>query len=767
MCEDCFHIQHVRNPGHQIGRTVRTARDTSPTASPRSVESIEHDRSLVLNASPPSRDNWRCCTTCFNFTPDFITPTWEGAYYDCWWSHRELRMSHFKASAAKGCELCSIVYRGALKAFADVVAANSKVMLWVSKQKLSVKATTRGTWQHVDFHTMPGFQPRWNTLEPKEYLSRSLQDSQCFDKIRKWLRVCETTHKHPKCRQRAESPLPRRVITIQPTDEPPKLCLYETDGATEKYIALSHCWGGFKGCQSTTSNYTDRIKGIEFASLPRTFREAVIFALEIGVFNIWIDSLCIVQDDKDDWERESAKMADIYSNAYLVLAAASAEADDKGFFTVPDIICRGIGLESQEGSARDDLVMHTRLEHDLYTDDMLSPTPLSPISRGPLGTRAWTLQETLLARRCIGFNENEIAWECFSAVDCECGESRETSASDHASKNNTSQIRHSDWVYKVGARLELDYDSVSLRYHCRPLSRFDDISTTYLEWRMMIIPIYTRRRLTVPGDKLPALSALACSVGKFSGDQYLAGIWLADIRLGLAWRVGGESQRSPSPAPSTWVGPSFSWASVDGEIDYLFSARILEDGGSSPFGFVDVNVLDYGMELSGLNPYGAVKSGWIKLSALSQTFKLEWDSTEERFKLINESEYDLESLHFQPDTVLCKSHISGPENEEYVSVLRSTSRNGIESSLNASVQGAFVLDGPVESGGSGSSERSGGSSTDSVGSHLSHDIVMVVLSLFSTCPDKYQRIGLATASLEPESVGKWLESATRKEFIII
>ncbi|KAF7541497.1 hypothetical protein G7054_g583 [Neopestalotiopsis clavispora] len=479
--------------------------------------------------------------------------------------------------------------------------------------------------------------------------------------------------------------------------------------------------------------------------------------MQISVFHIWIDSLCIIQDDKNDWELESTSMAKVYSNAYLVLAAASADADNKGFFTTPDSIYRGVGLESQEGSGRDDLVIHTSLKPQPSLDWSPSAS-LSPVDLGPLGTRAWTLQETLLARRCIGFNENEIAWECHVAIDCECGSSRETSISEHASTRNTSQIRRSDWSYEVGCG-GIFGESSFPRFHCRPLSHFANRSTTYLEWRMMIIPNYTRRQLTFPGDKLPALSALANSLSKWSGDQYLAGIWLADIKLGLAWRV--RWQETQLPAPSKWIGPSFSWASVNGNIDYILPDEILKDDNSSRYGSVDVKVLEHRTELSGLNPYGAVNSSWVKLSALSQALSLQWDSTERSFALTNQSEHPFERSRFHPDTLLCESRITGPKNEEYVSVLRSISRDNTQASFNICVIGALILDVPNVP-----RENHSPMVGSSRFSHV-HEIAIMVLGLFSVNPDNYQRIGLATVSFGPESAEKWLGSLTRKGFIVI
>lgn len=59
----------------------------------------------------------------------------------------------------------------------------------------------------------------------------------------------------------------------------------------------------------------------------------------LGVRYLWIDSLCIVQDDAEDWAREAGQMAKVYRNAYLTLNAATSDADTEGFLRprpIPD-----------------------------------------------------------------------------------------------------------------------------------------------------------------------------------------------------------------------------------------------------------------------------------------------------------------------------------------------------------------------------------------------------------------------------------------------
>lgn len=464
----------------------------------------------------------------------------------------------------------------------------------------------------------------------------------------------------------------------------------DSSGVTGKYIALSHCWGGFKECQTTTANLAERVKKIEYASLPQTFKDAVYCALKLDVRYLWIDSLCIIQDDNEDWERESAKMSVVYSEAYLVIAAASAEADDIGFFTEPPSLYRGVGLESHEGSGQEDLVIHHYMPH---RGSGYRSQPLSPISLGPLGNRAWTLQETLLARRCVGFNKNEVAWERHSALDCEY---RKTRASAKKSRGRGKQHKNNsgtkwDYVVSHSGFSESFYKS---KVGARPLTNLEDISATYREWRELIIPNYTKRQLTIPNDKLAASSAIATIIANVSGDEYLAGIWRNDINIGLAWRtdwrIERKNERIPAPCPTNPVGSSFSWIFVDETVIYHLPYHVKKDG-TSPFGSIGVDVLDHRIPLHGSNPHGAVQGGWIRISALSHTFALLWDVNEKKYSLTHENVSAPNRLDFHADTMLVD--IISTNNAETVCIQRAPSCD-THKSINALVEGILLVNIP-------------------------------------------------------------------------
>lgn len=91
-----------------------------------------------------------------------------------------------------------------------------------------------------------------------------------------------------------------------------------------KYATLSHCWGeDTKSHMTTTENFSRRQHTFAINKLPQRVRDAMLFTHALGIKFLWIDALCIIQDDHDDWEREFSFMAGIYEHSYLNIAATS------------------------------------------------------------------------------------------------------------------------------------------------------------------------------------------------------------------------------------------------------------------------------------------------------------------------------------------------------------------------------------------------------------------------------------------------------------
>jgi hypothetical protein len=208
-----------------------------------------------------------------------------------------------------------------------------------------------------------------------------------------------------------------------------------------RYVTLSHCWGKPKSVTSQlklTSKNEERFKkqGIELRDLPKTFRDAILFACRLEkVGYIWIDSLCIKQRLTDsametqggaqlDWLEQSRVMNKIYLKSYLNISATAAADSTQGLFfdRRPEYLWEdeinvnytGTNLvgSTRSGSMKEDKLTRCTLFDVSFWDDL--------VERAPVNERAWVLQERLMAPRVLHFCRDQIAWVRSSPVRTEC-----------------------------------------------------------------------------------------------------------------------------------------------------------------------------------------------------------------------------------------------------------------------------------------------------------------------------------------------------------
>lgn len=216
--------------------------------------------------------------------------------------------------------------------------------------------------------------------------------------ISQWLNVCQN---HRECQPKDNSlpSLPTRVLDVGLTSLD-NLYLFETQGHKAKYIALSHSWGKsqtFTTTRETIQNFRTYIIANE---MPKTFRDTVCLARLLRIRYVWIDSLCIIQDDPDDWEQESAKMAEVYRESYLTIAASVAASDAKGFLHERKPAFAPYGSFEIDGQRHSIYLcprITTHAERDAVQD---------LLQQEPLTHRAWTVQERLLSRKILYFGSH-------------------------------------------------------------------------------------------------------------------------------------------------------------------------------------------------------------------------------------------------------------------------------------------------------------------------------------------------------------------------
>lgn len=419
----------------------------------------------------------------------------------------------------------------------------------------------------------------WESAPVGLRTSPRTDSEEAFDKCRSWIEEC-TTGDHGYCVAPVGGALPTRVVDVG--RQTSVIRLIETNGLVDSYLALSHCWGSKQIITTTKDTLKDRKLQIHICELSRTFNDAVTMTRRLGFDYIWIDSLCIVQDDPLDWERESAKMAYIYKGAYLTLAATRSLDGSGGLFTeTPDFEVQGVTPEGE------DYVLYFRetVEHDVTMTQ-------THREHFPLLTRAWVCQERLLSPRTIHFSHYEIRYECQSSEDCECG---------GVGYMNQTSIPLSS--------IKLTYAEVGSVQS--PENQHGISYSMARTWRT-VVSYYTELKLTVMSDRLPALSGIARDIAERMNGVYLAGLWEGSLLDDLLWMSNGGSNITPV----RWRAPTWSWASVENGVYYSDSVLVWAEGMSEEreVGEDFTKIEHCECIPAGLDKFGKVKSGTLRLA---------------------------------------------------------------------------------------------------------------------------------------------------------
>lgn len=399
----------------------------------------------------------------------------------------------------------------------------------------------------------------------------------------RWLNRCLTTHNRLCPGEAVVSPLPKRVIDV--TSSPNgNVRLIEVTDEEGPYITLSHCWGPEERRPLRTTLDPDTLSkhklGISLDKLPQTFRDAVEFTRKMDVRYLWIDSLCIIQDSAGDWAVESSKMADIYRNALLTLAASAAEDACQGLFSPAKDKHTDVALSSLSGLTADaNIRIRWPLEHN---------------SAGhPLMRRGWAFQERILCPRVLHFSHNELIWECMEELSCEC---------ERYSEHNPPR---GEWL--------------------RPKSAFPFVthpaqSPNHLmhAWHTAVSD-YSAMKLTMQADMLPAISGIAHIIRGADRREYLAGLWKDNLAWDLSWCTS-SSKWATRPHP--WRAPTFSWASVTyGRVRFPLTKYINEPHSMQQH----FTLLDAACTLDSADDMGRVTDGYLLLSGTLVRMTVCWD----------------------------------------------------------------------------------------------------------------------------------------------
>ena len=435
-----------------------------------------------------------------------------------------------------------------------------------------------------------------------KHIPAQLRLSNCLEFLNSKIKKCN--HHHQLCRLEQALHLPRRVLDVSKNSV--RLVDTTVCGLSGEYITLSYCWGPKEALlKTTTATIHEKMQQIEWHILPRTFQDAISITRELGIRYLWIDCLCIIQDDTLDWEMEAAKMAQYYSGGFLNLAATHGSDPTHGLLSTRHMYARlyypkGGGwktliptstrepIEIRVNIRKEVTSLYIRAAFGCAQDSLLGTVPdhLSPLME-----RAWVFQERILSRRTLHFHLTEMVFECQNVLTCEC----EVHRSLDESKKFT-------------------YQPMTLRNRLPYVRGTDQTLSSMNDFWLDVTSTYSSLKLTIESDRLPALSGLASRLSHQFGATYLAGLWKEDLPRQLLWRCAETEKRSQVLHSPTW-----SWASIIkpcvtyGDVQWRRRFRVDSR----------VQILEAQCVVSGENEFGAVNSGYITLSAATVAVSVE------------------------------------------------------------------------------------------------------------------------------------------------
>ncbi|KAI1481061.1 HET-domain-containing protein [Daldinia eschscholtzii] len=407
--------------------------------------------------------------------------------------------------------------------------------------------------------------------------------------VKDWLDECQK-HQHSKqskdqclCNGLFQSRAPFRLIDVD------KNCIAEKYERCD-YVALSYVWGDtptildFESKDQTMTpilvacrknikhlkaenSLSESETGAQLkARIPRTVKDAMEFTRRMGMRYLWVDTLCIIQNDGKNMAQLIAQMGDIYNSAAVTIIAAAGRNSDAGLS----------GISPRAGCPIKPVTIVTSSGTVLSLSVCLSSL-CEEVRRETWNTRGWTFQEQSLSQRCLYFTANEVFFNC---AECQRREGYDYAVKGGINKNIEIEVRTGPPWWKRNLRRDLDptpyhylgstgggeldaqtYQTAVQEYTRKNLTYSDDIFNAFEG-------IFNRSEVTStnPSEKLSIRQAQAIP----SHLLYRALLWFP---LPKAKRRGPSRVTGPIGG-STEKFSLWSWVSWDGPVEFVFADNL-------------------------------------------------------------------------------------------------------------------------------------------------------------------------------------------------
>ena len=322
-----------------------------------------------------------------------------------------------------------------------------------------------------------------------------------------------------------------------------------------RYFALSYVWGQTPNVPFTLlSNLAARklsgsMSQQSVPNLPQTIRDALTFVKSLHERYLWVDALCIIQDDPKSKPEAVARMHEVYGGAYATIVATHGTNGNAG---LPGV---------QPGTRKAQVVTTIRsIEADRSLYLVSTPPTLGfMIGMSTWDTRGWTFQERLLSRRCIYFTRDLVYFHCPSAELCEA-------------EILKTMPRETEYIKKAETR--------SIGVSANPLSEMTNklnkaitessaTKTLLIRTYIQLIDMYTKRNLSVDTDIINAVAGTFAFLREHNEQHFPYGLTSATIDVALLWLPAKPlKRRACLDDQDRHMFPTWSWAGWVGPIQY-------------------------------------------------------------------------------------------------------------------------------------------------------------------------------------------------------
>jgi Heterokaryon incompatibility protein (HET) len=374
---------------------------------------------------------------------------------------------------------------------------------------------------------------------------------------------------HQKCIRDLCPWYPTRLLHIDRQTRKVKLVISKVQVPESPYVTLSHRWPKVMPVKLLSSNTAQFQSGIETSGLPEVFKDAINITHHLGFHYLWIDSLCIQQDeDLLDWMIESQQMSQVYSNAILNLSATLAATGQESLLQDRSL---GPLAPSKVRLLNADVEDYYMMNAGIWKDE---------VDNASLNQRAWVYQERFLAHRILHFGSRQLGWECHEVQALEMfpeGLHRYAALFSN-SKPRVSQILVTSAPISKTVQSQEGKVVDTERQSEQPES-VDTINDTmrivqdenvlkFVDEYHKLVETYSACHLTWSKDKLIAFSGVSNKISEMIGDGslYVSGVWNHILPFNLNWQSEDDSDEDDNLTTakdlSSFKAPTWSWASA-------------------------------------------------------------------------------------------------------------------------------------------------------------------------------------------------------------